>query len=53
LLLDETLNDSIVGAEGRISKADASIDVYVIPSDEEAVIARDTAILMQQNGAGP
>jgi acetate kinase len=53
LLLDETLNDSIVGAEGRISKAHASIDVYVIPSDEEAVIARDTAILMQQNGAGP
>lgn len=48
LLLDETQNDSIIGAEGRISRADARIHAYVIPSDEEVIIARETAILVQQ-----
>ena len=47
LLLDETQNDSIIGAEGRISRADARIHAYVIPSDEEVIIARETAILVQ------
>jgi acetate kinase len=48
LLLDEIQNDSIIGAEGRISRADARIHAYVIPSDEEVIIARETAILVQQ-----
>ena len=47
LLLDEGQNDSIVGIEGRISAAQARIQVFVIPSDEEAVIARQTAVLLQ------
>ena len=47
LLLDEHENDSAIGSEGRISTAQASIQVYVIPSDEEAVIARQTAVLLQ------
>ena len=47
LLLDEHENDSAIGSEGRISTAQASIQVYVIPSDEEAVIARATASLLQ------
>jgi acetate kinase len=47
LILDEGQNDSIVGTEGRISAAEARIQVFVIPSDEEAVIARATAILLQ------
>ncbi len=40
LLLDQSQNESIVGTEGRISAAEARVQVFVIPSDEEAVIAR-------------
>jgi acetate kinase len=47
LLLDQQQNESLVGTEGRISKAEARIQVFVIPSDEEAVIARATASLLQ------
>ena len=47
LLLDEGQNDSAIGTEGRISTAEARIQVFVIPSDEEAVIARQTAVLLQ------
>jgi acetate kinase len=47
LILDEDLNDSILGTEARISAAQARIEVFVIPSDEEAVIARQTAMLLQ------
>jgi acetate kinase len=48
LLLDESQNNSLIGAEGRISRADARIHAYVIPSDEEVIIARETAILAQR-----
>jgi acetate kinase len=47
LILDEAQNDAIVGTEGRISAAHARIQAFVIPSDEEAVIARATASLLQ------
>ena len=47
LLLDEVRNDSMVGTEGCISAARARIQAFVIPSDEEAVIARATASLLQ------
>ena len=47
LILDERQNDSVIGKEGCISTAEARIEVFVIPSDEEAVIARATAILLQ------
>jgi acetate kinase len=47
LLFDKTQNDSLIGAEGRISRADARLHAYVIPSDEEAIIACDTARLLQ------
>ena len=47
LLLDQTQNESAIGTEGRISTAEARIQVFVIPSDEEAVIARQTAMLLQ------
>jgi acetate kinase len=47
LLLDQHQNDALVGTEGRISAPDARIQAFVIPSDEEAVIARQTAMLLQ------
>jgi acetate kinase len=46
LALDKARNDSLVGVEGRISRSDAGMDAFVIPSNEEAVIARDSAMLV-------
>ncbi len=48
ILIDKA-NNLQVGAEARISKSDARIPVYVIPSNEEAIIARDTALLVPEN----
>jgi acetate kinase len=47
LLIDQAQNDSAIGTEGRISTDEARIQVFVIPSDEEAVIARETAMLLK------
>jgi acetate kinase len=48
LSLDKERNDSTVGAAARISAVDARIEVHVIPSDEEAIIARETARLFER-----
>jgi acetate kinase len=45
LSLDREKNRSASGTEARISPPNATIHVYVIPTDEEAIIARDTARL--------
>jgi acetate kinase len=45
--LDAAQNASIQGREGRVSAAAARVQVHVIPSDEEILIARDTAGLLQ------
>src|SRR3712207_601086 len=47
IAVDPARNTSLQGSEGRISPPDARIHVYVIPSDEEVLIARDTAQLLQ------
>jgi acetate kinase len=46
LTLDKASNFSTVGFEACISGADSGIQAYVIPSDEEALIARETAKLV-------
>lgn len=43
LRLDPVLN-SRSGAEGRISPPDAALPTYVIPTDEELIIAQETAL---------
>lgn len=43
--LDETLDTGLRGKEALISKAQEGVQVYVIPTDEELMIARDTAEL--------
>jgi len=48
LSLDKDKNASIIGVEGPISPAGARIQAYVIPSDEEAIIARATARLFRR-----
>lgn len=41
--IDEEKNkEMVLGKEGKISTDDSSIDVFVIPTNEELVIARDT-----------
>jgi len=42
LKLDEGKNQEAVGKEERITTEDSKIHVYVIPTDEELLIARDT-----------
>lgn len=46
LSIDYELNSTIHGKECKISKDDSKIAVYVIPTNEELVIARDTVRLL-------
>ncbi len=41
LKLDEKRNQQTVGSEGQISTDDSSLHAFVIPTDEELLIARD------------
>ena len=46
--LDEKLNrETVLGKEGLISAPDSKVAVYVIPTNEELVIARDTKALVE------
>jgi acetate kinase len=42
LTLDQSKNEHAIGVEEKISTEDARLAVYVIPTDEELLIARDT-----------
>ena len=42
LRLDDNRNKQMVGAEGRISSDESRLHAFVIPTDEEFLIARDT-----------
>ena len=46
LSIDYELNSKIRGEEAKISKDDSKVAVYVIPTNEELVIARDTVRLL-------
>lgn len=39
--IDEEINKSIHGKEAELSTKDSRVKVYVIPTDEEVMIARD------------
>ncbi len=46
--LDKKLNEeTVLGKEGLISAADSKVKVYVIPTNEELVIARDTKAIVE------
>ena len=48
--IDDKLNKEMVsGKGGRISKNNSKIDVFVIPTNEELSIARDTLELLRNN----
>ncbi|MDD7335696.1 MAG: acetate kinase [Prevotella sp.] len=44
--LDKELNKKVHGTETKISAPDSKVDVWVVPTDEEIVIARDTQELV-------
>jgi len=46
--IDSAANEAAVGTEARISTEGASIPVWVVPTNEELVIARDAARLAAQ-----
>ena len=49
--LDEEVNASVHGRECEISTPESKVRVYVIPTDEEMVIARDTKALVEGQNA--
>ena len=49
LVLDPALNASTVGREGRLSSEGTRLPAYVIPADEERVIAEDTIEVLARN----
>jgi acetate kinase len=42
IAVDDAKNASLVGGEGRIDASSARVQLWVIPTDEELLIARDT-----------
>jgi acetate kinase len=50
--IDDERNESLKGTEGRIGADDSRIAVWVIPSDEERVIAKDTFDLLGREPSG-
>ncbi len=46
IYLDEDANEKCFGIEGKISTEDSKIPCYVIPTDEEVMIARDAFNLL-------
>ena len=42
LKVDKSRNEQVVGKEAQISTDDSTLKAYVIPTDEELLIARDT-----------
>jgi acetate kinase len=51
LSVDDEKNQNTIGVEGPITKDNSRLAAYVIPTDEELLIARDTArcILGEKN----
>jgi acetate kinase len=47
LELDPVANSKTIGKDGRISNADSRLNAFVVHTDEELIIARDTARLIE------
>lgn len=50
MLIDPAANEACVGIEGVISKSDSRVALYVIASNEELTIARETRELVRRAG---
>jgi acetate kinase len=54
LHIDEAKNQEAVGREGKICTENSSLLAYVIPTDEELLIARDTVrVVLGESNASP
>jgi acetate kinase len=51
LSLDDMANERVIGCDGRISAAKSQLEVFVIHTDEEAVIAQETTRLIRAAAA--
>jgi acetate kinase len=51
LEVDASLNQAVVGRPGRISRPASGMEAWVIPTDEEQVIARETARRLSEGPA--
>jgi acetate kinase len=49
LTLDQERNSRTVGSEGRISAVGSRVQAYVIPVDEEGIIAHDTVRCLERS----
>lgn len=47
--IDTEKNDATIGKKGEISAPDSKIKVFVIPTNEELIIARDTVRILENN----
>ena len=45
--IDEELNKEVKGTLKKISTADSKVEVWVVPTNEELLIARDTLELVE------
>lgn len=45
--IDKELNNTVHGTETKISTPDSKVSVWVVPTDEEIVIARDTLAIVE------
>jgi len=50
ILLDEKKNEQAIGKEMKISRDDSKIEIWVIPTNEEIVVARACAKLLKETG---
>jgi acetate kinase len=48
LSLDPVANENVTGRDGKISALKSKLDVFVIHTEEEVIIARETAKLVQE-----
>jgi acetate kinase len=51
LRLDPSANASVLGRDGLISAADSTLKIFVVHSDEEMIIAQETARVIARLGA--
>ena len=51
LTLDDKANEQVIGCDGRISAAKSQLEVFVIHTDEEAIIAQETTRLIRAAAA--
>jgi acetate kinase len=52
LVLDEDANRGATGIDARISSADATMEAWVVRTDEESIIARETAAALARRRSG-